>query len=55
LFETPRDLFPAVPEKLEPLAIALGYLAEEAQDLRDDFLSTTQRVRKIFDKYLKTR
>jgi glutamine synthetase adenylyltransferase len=61
LFETARDVFPEAPEKLEPLAIALGYAAKKAQDprqrrggLRAEFLRTTRRVRSLFERLIKS-
>jgi glutamate-ammonia-ligase adenylyltransferase len=52
MFETPKDIFPKAPARLEPLEKALRHTLAPSGSLTDTFLHTTRSVRELFNKYV---
>jgi glutamate-ammonia-ligase adenylyltransferase len=43
----PVDLFPTKPEELEALGVAMGFSEQPRQELDDEYLRATRRIRQI--------
>lgn len=52
MFETPRDIFPKLPARLEPLEKSLHHTLAPSESLTNKFLNTTHSVRELFNKYI---
>ena len=48
----PVDALPQQPEKLEALGIAMGYIDQPRQELEEDYLRTTRRVRNVAERLI---